>query len=127
MTHTLVLGENVLPPLYISSRLMTALHVENAGTLHLLYKGRNDEGRCRYLYAVTDINDQVIDEDLLFSGVGADVDYLRTMEALLSFLGHYAEEYRSTMTGEGTFEEWCYLHDTELASAQLNLQEVTDA
>lgn len=113
-------------PLHISSRLMAALHVENAGTLHLHYEGRDYEGRCQYHYVVTDENDQVIHEGKdLYSGCHSRVDYLRTMESLLSFLGHYGEEYQSTMEGD-SFHEWCYLHDTELASAQFDLQEVLD-
>ncbi len=128
MAHVLELGRNVLPPLYISSRLMAALHVENAGTLHLLYEGQDDEGRCQYHYLVEDINHQVLHEGHdLRSGVGGEVNYSAMMDALLSFLLAYAEGYvfesTENSSGDESFDEWCYLNDSELESAKLDLQE----
>lgn len=114
-------------PLHISARLMAALRVENAGACHLHFIGYDrEEGRAQYHYVVTDENNQVIHEGTDFwSGAGhPPVDYLRTMESLLSFLLHYAEEYQHDMEGD-SFHEWCYLHSEELEIAQFDLQEVT--
>jgi hypothetical protein len=130
-------GEAVVPPLFISSRLMAAYRIEGAGTLHLHNIGRDEEGRAQYHYLVEDTEGNVVDGGTdFFSGVGAPVDYRAQMESYLSFLLNDAEHYKYTHEmGTTSFcdehagecprlkaGEWAYMNDSELQMAQLEIE-----
>jgi hypothetical protein len=77
----------VRPPLFISSRLMAALRIEGVGTIHLCADRCDQENRVVYRYIVEDADGCQLGSGCNFrSGVGADVDYTRTMCALLALL-----------------------------------------
>lgn len=114
-------------PLFISSRLMAALKVDDAGTLHVAELRRDHEGRIVYRYIIEDAEGRVLEEGSdLRSGAGADVDYRFAVTALLSFLGACAESWPD---GENVdlftaqAGEWAHQHSDELAMAQIELEE----
>ncbi len=105
-------------PLIISSRLMAALKLGDAGTLHLHAEGRTAEGRVQYLYVIEDGAGNVLEEDTsLSSGVGAEVDYLVAMCTLLGFLDAAGESSESSensdLFGEPVME-WAREHSDEI-------------
>lgn len=120
----------VAAPLFISARLMAALKIDGAGTLHLEALGR-DGGRVTYRYVVEDEQGRILAQgNDLSSGVGASIDYRATMGTLLSFLGAAAEsyDYRAEYpdTSDDLFPdacmEWAYMHADELAIAHMELE-----
>lgn len=113
-------------PMFISSRLMAALKLDTAGTLHIEHIAF-DQGRATYHYIIEDADRRVLFEgNELRSGVGSDVDYIGTMSSLLSFLESEADSYCRTMGASEPQDgwqfnaktaEWAYMHDDELAVA----------
>lgn len=121
-------------PLFISARLMAAVKVgDGGGTLHIAPVRRDGEGRVVWRYVIEDGDHVVLDEGAdLRSGVGDGVDARKGMANLVGFLGAAAEAYRVEMNGQasenaGLFppdvSEWAYMHDDELASLGLDLEE----
>jgi hypothetical protein len=116
----------VASPLYISGRLMAALKIDGAGTLHLHAEDRDGEGRVVYRYLIEDEQGTQLEEGRdLRSGVGAEVDYTSTMATLLSFLSAAAE---AGQDGENSdlfspaVREWAEQHSDEIAMAECDLE-----
>ncbi len=128
---TAILDSHPVPsPLYISGRLMAALDIDGAGTLHLSALGTDAEGRQTYEYVIADQTGRaLITRDDLRSGVGGQVDYLAMMGTLLAFLNHTAEQYASTMGSEpadgwsfnAEVAGWAYCNDDALQSAAMDV------
>lgn len=113
---------------------MAAVNVGNDGsTLHIKAIGRDDDDRVVWRYVIENGNRAVLDEGTdVRSGRGDPVDPRKAMATLVGFLGAAAEAYRVEMQGRasdnaGLFApdviEWAYLHDDELASLGLDLEE----
>lgn len=130
------MGEQLLlaPPLFISSRLMAAVRVGDAGgTIHIEPHQRNQEDRAVWHYVIEDSDGTVLDDGTdLRSGAGADFDARKMMGTLLGFLGAAAESYRYMMSGQTSenddlfppdVTEWAYQHDDELAGLALELDD----
>jgi hypothetical protein len=128
------------PPLFISSRLMAAVRVGDAGgTVHIEPRGRDHEDRAVCRYVIEDSDGAVLDDGTdVRSGVRDDFDARKMMGTLLGFLGAAAESYRYTMHGQTSenvdlfppdVTEWAYQHDDELAALALELDDdqTTDA
>lgn len=121
-------------PLFISSRLMAALKVEGAGTIHVGHVGTDRDGRQGFEWVIEDAEGHELETGGdLRSGCGDDVDYRKTMATLLSFLTTAAEAYRWNMShGDGASEnsdlfcpavmEWAYMNDSELQYAEIELE-----
>ena len=128
------------PPLFISSRLMAAVRVGDAGgTVHIEPRGRDHVDRAVWRYVIEDNDGTILDDGTdLRSGVGDDFDARKTMATLLGLLGAAAESYRYTMYGQTSenvdlfppdVTEWAYQYDDELAALALELDDdqTTDA
>jgi hypothetical protein len=124
---------NVETPLFISSRLMAALKIEGAGTLHLSHVGYTDGGRVRYQYVIEDADGTELESGQdLNSGVGSPVDYTATMATICSFLSAAAESYgyqmRTGREGENAdlfspaVVEWAYQNANEITMAGYDLE-----
>lgn len=122
---------SVESPLYISSRLMAALDLPGAGTIHVHAETRDAEGRVVYRYVVEGEDGSVVAQgDDLRSGVGVPVDYRDAVGTLLAFLSHAAEQYDHwDVDGRGDPPdgwafgsrevcEWAYMHDSEIIDAE---------
>ncbi len=121
-----LLGGEVPAPLHISSRLMAALTIPGAGTVHVSADRRDGEGRVVYSYVLEDADGRhlVTGEDLR-SGVGADVDYRATVGTLLSFLSAAAESSEGSESAEIFSPEvtaWARENATEIEGATLDLE-----
>jgi hypothetical protein len=121
-------------PLFISARLMAAVKVgDGAGTLHISPVRRDGEDRVVWRYVIEDGHGTVLDEAAdLWTGSGDPVDPRKAMAALVGYLGAAAEAYRVGMHGQASenadlfppdVAEWAYMHDDELASLGLDLEE----
>ena len=121
-------------PLFIGPRLMAAVRVgDDGGTLHIKPIGRDHEDRVEWRYVIEDGDRTVLDEGTdLRSGAGEPVDPRKALATLVGFLGAAAEAYRVDMQGQASenaeqfppgVAEWAYLHDDELASLGLDLDE----
>ena len=119
-------------PLYISSRLMAALDVPGAGTIHVTWDRLDAENRVVYRYVVEAADGSVIAEgDDMRSGVGAPVDYRDAVGTLLAFLAFAADQYRTHMgDDDGPADgwvfppdvcEWAYMNEAELLMAEADL------
>lgn len=117
-------------PMFISSRLMAALKIEDIGTIHV-HAGDSDGGRVAYNCIIEDADGNVLyDGDGIRSGVGSAVDYARAMATTLHFISHDADLYRLCMGDWATADEdhqpgfneavaeWAYQHDGDLFSLE---------
>jgi hypothetical protein len=122
------------PPLFISPRLMAAVKVgDGAGTLHISPVRRDGEDRVVWRYVIEDGDHTVLDEAAdIRSGSGDPVDPRKAMATLVGFIGAAADAYRVGMRGQASENadlfppdvmEWAYMHDDELASLGLDLEE----
>ena len=120
---------SVESPLYISSRLMAALDLPGAGTIHVHAEMRDSEDRVVYRYVVESAGGAVVAEgDELRSGVGVPLDYRDAVVTLLAFLTHASEQYRAHMGDDDAPAdgwvfprdacEWAYMHDAEIGMAE---------
>ena len=123
-------------PMFISSRLMAALRIdegsETGGTIHISHDGTSREGRQRYSYVIEDAAGTVLDEGSdLSSGVGDEADYGKAMATLLSFLTAAAESYEYELRGGDSDNsdlfapaamEWAYMNSDELSEAEMELE-----
>lgn len=123
-----VLDDQPVPaPLFISGRLMAALKIDGAGTLHLLAGTRTGEGRIPYTWTIEDADGTELESgDDLSSGVGDPVNYPRTMGTLIAFLGAAAE--RDGDDGDPALfnpavTEWARQNSDELTMAGLEMDE----
>lgn len=112
--------------MYISSRLMAAYDLAEGITIHV---GNSEEQPGNLHYVIED-KGKVIDE-----GHDLRVPMLTSWDkatiTLLHFLDHYAEHYRMHDIGPydvdddspGTAEvrEWCYMNETEIQCAIMDL------
>jgi hypothetical protein len=120
-------------PMFISARLMAAVRIPNAGTIHIEPVHRDTDGRIVWRHVIEDDHHQVLDDATdLHTGAGDDLDARKTMTTLLAFLTAAAEAYRHTMNGHHSdnadmfppqVTEWAYDHDDELAALILELEE----
>lgn len=124
----------VTPPMFISARLMAALKIEGAGTIHIHARNAdplphelNRRDRIAYSCIIEDADGTVLyDGDGIRSGAGQDVDYAEAMATTLHFISHDADQYRackgdwSTRGEDGqpvwneAVAEWAYQHDGDL-------------
>lgn len=114
-------------PLFISSRLMAALKIDDVGTLHLSAEGSDSEGRQQYRYVIEDSEgNELAEGNDLRSGCGDPVDYLDVMETLIGFLTACAESHPDGENAD-LFPEavaiWADQHSDELAMAGYELSE----
>lgn len=120
----------VRSPLYISSRLMAALRLEDGSQLHVGALDRDGEGRVRYEWIIDGPNGRMVATDTdLRSGCGAAIDYTDTMRSLLTFLSACAESLSYGPDGENSdlFPEnahaWIIDHAEELEVLEYDLRE----
>jgi hypothetical protein len=121
------------PPLHISARLMAAVRVGDASTIHISPVRRDAEGRVVWRYIIEDHDRHVLDDAAcLRSGTGDDIDPHKAMATLLGFLTAAAEAYSRSMYGPHSenadlfppdVTEWACRHDDELAAIALELTE----
>jgi hypothetical protein len=137
-------GDEVPPPLRISSRLMASLEVTDTISTHLHAVGRDEEGRVVYHYVVEEDGTVVHEGRDLCSGARGSVDYRTMTETLVAFLLYYSEHYVSRYGHEMGMRttchdypdqdpcpilaigEWAYMNHDELQGATLELTD-TDA
>jgi hypothetical protein len=144
--HRPMLGTNVVPPMFISSRLMAAYKIPLAGTLHIIADHYDEEMRLVYHTVIEPVKwcssrrhdwvyDDRGDETMrpLRSAVNARVDYADTMRSLLSFLLADGERWAHVQAGHAIEDagiysftarvaEWAWMFDTELQTAQHELE-----
>ena len=118
---------------------MTASITVAEATIAVTYDGldfysddRCYEERRRYAYVITTPEWEYVGNDL-YSGVGADVDEWKMLDAVLDYLQAAAEAYRYWMDTSQESEnydlfpphvtEWAYMVDGELSSAQCDLHD----
>lgn len=91
----------VRAPLFISSRLMAALRLEDGSQIHLSASHRDSDGRVVYEWIIDDPDGRTVATGTdLRSGCYAEVNYTDTMGSLLSFLGACAESLAYGPEGE---------------------------
>jgi hypothetical protein len=102
---------------------MVAYEVPNVGTLHLHADGRTADDRISYRYVIENAAGVELETgNDLSSGVGAPVNYVDTMESLLSFLGASAERAEYGSDDGSSFNKqvtaWAVEFSDELAMAR---------
>lgn len=100
---------------------------DDGSTVSIVSRGtdRDEFGtRQRYAYTVCQptVPRTVANGEDLRSAVGEGVNYLKIMDAWVSFALADSERYQADMTGSA-IEEWCYMHDDELQMLSLDLKE----
>lgn len=124
----------VQEPLFISSRLMAAIKLDDGSTLHIGHDGYSF-GRVRYEWIIDNSDGKEIARSEgngghIYSGVGSDVDYKEAMGSLLSFLTAAVESYQyAGWEGENAnlfsrpVVEWACENSSELEYAHFEFTE----